>query len=54
MYHVFSYEKPFLRKIINLNVNATSVEELILENGKVTNGDLTAALQSPIEIHELI
>ena len=54
MYHVFSCDKPFLRKIMNLNVNSTRVVEMILENGRVTDSDLTAALQSPIQIHELI
>lgn len=54
MYHVFSYDKPFLRKIVNLNVNAAGVSELILENRRVTDSDLTVALQSPIETHELI
>lgn len=44
MYHVFSYDKPFLRKTINLNVNAARVVELMLENGRVTDSDLTAAL----------
>jgi len=54
MYHIFSYDKPFLRKIINLNMNAAGVLELILDNRRVTDSDLTAALQLPIEIHELI
>ena len=35
-------------------MNAARVVELILENGRVTDSDLTAALQSPIEILELI
>jgi hypothetical protein len=54
MHHVFSYDKPFLRKILNLNVKAAGVLELILENRRFPDSDLTAALQMPIEIHEVI
>lgn len=35
-------------------MNAAGVLELILDNRRVTDSDLTAALQLPIEIHELI